>query len=514
VSLKTKMALAITLLVVLLVGAGSYVQLNLTLERLQQTVADQQYSLVVRVAEEIDQRVQLNQAALARTAAAITPEMLQQPQRLQAFLDDKYSLLLLFDDLIVVNPDGRVIADTPVLPERRGTDVSAMPHMQQVLEQGRPVVSSPFMGRVTRVPTLAMSAPILDREGRVIAGLSGTLQLLKPQFLGGLAGRKVGRSGHFSLITQDRITLVSRFQERILKVAVAPGENPALDRALAGFEGSAEGSTSYGERVLMSFKTVPSTGWVLGALLPVEEAYAPIQEGRWRAAYALIVMTLVVGVLVWLAMRRVLKPLTQLQEHVVALRHDHGHALESPPFNDDEIGRLAREFYQLLGELGQARSDLAARVAEMESIFDASPVVVAVVRGRTLIRANRALERLFGISLGQALGRSVEPFYPSSAEFAEFGNQLVWMAPFSGPISMPDRWMPNGRKRAWWWSSRISTRPSARNRHCGKTRNATGRCSRTTRRSSCSSIRKAVPSSMPTRRQRPSTATPLRSCVA
>ncbi len=423
-SLKTKMALAITLLVVLLVGAGSYVQLNLTLGRLQQTVADQQYSLVSRVAEEMDQRVQLNQAALARTAAAITPELLQQPQRLQAFLDDKYSLLLLFDDLIVANPDGRVVADTPELPDRRGTDVSTMPHVREVLDQGRPVVSAPFMGRVTRVPTLAMSAPILDREGRVMAVLSGTLQLLKPQFLGGLAGRKVGRSGHFTLLTKDRITLVSRFQERILKVAVAPGENPILDKALAGFEGSAEGGTSYGERVLMSFKTIPSTGWVLGALLPVDEAYAPIREGRWVAVYSLAVMTLVLGLLVWLAMRRVLKPLTHLQEHVVALRLDHGHALDSPPFNDDEIGRLAREFYQLLGELGQARSDLSARVAEMESIFDASPVVIAVVRGRQLIRANRALERLFGISLGQALGRSVEPFYPSSAEFSEFGSQL------------------------------------------------------------------------------------------
>ena len=156
-SLKTKMALAITALVVLLVGLGSAVQLHLAQAQLKQTVADQQFSLVSRVAEEIDQRIQLNLASLARTAAAISPAMLEQPERLQAFLNDKYSLLLLFDDLIVVGRDGRVIADSPVMPERRGTDVSAFPHVREALEEGRAVVSRPFLGRVTRLPTLAMT---------------------------------------------------------------------------------------------------------------------------------------------------------------------------------------------------------------------------------------------------------------------------------------------------------------------------------------------------------------------
>ncbi len=423
-SLKTKMALAITALVVLLVGLGSAVQLHLAQAQLKQTVADQQFSLVSRVAEEIDQRIQLNQASLARTAAAITPAMLGQPEKLQAFLNDKYSLLLLFDDLIVVGRDGRVIADSPVMPERRGTDVSAFPHIREALEEGRAVVSRPFFGRITRLPTLAMTAPVLDGEGRVIASLSGTLQILKPQFLGGLAGRKVGRSGHFVLVTRDRTTLVSRFPERVLQPNAAPGQNPVFDRAIAGFEGSDEGATSYGQRVLMSFKAVPSTDWVLGALLPVEEAYAPIETGRWGTVYYLLLTALAVAVLAWLAMRRVLAPLSRLRQHVVEVRQDHARKLADPVLGQDEIGGLAREFYLLLDELGQARDDLGSRIAEMESIFDASPVVIGVVRDRCLIQANRAFERLFGVSLETALGQTVVGYYPTPEEFAEFGQQL------------------------------------------------------------------------------------------
>lgn len=54
--------------------------------------------------------------------------------------------------------------------------------------------------------------------------------------------------------------------------------------------------------------------------------------------------------------------------------------------------------------------------------FVESPVAHLVVRYRRIIEINRSLERLFGFSRTELLGRSVQRLYPSTADFKRIGE--------------------------------------------------------------------------------------------
>jgi len=422
-NLKAKMSLAITVLVVVLIGVVALIQAHFVQATLKQTIADQQFSLVARVAEEIDSRFMLNQAALARIAGGITPELIADRVRLQAYLEGKLGMLALFDDLVVVSPDFAVLADVPSFPGRLGVNVSHLAHLQRAFKTREVQVSQPFLGTVTKRPTLSLVMPIFARDGTMIGVLNGQQNLLSLNFLGSLSERKVGKSGHFVVTTAARQTIVSRFKERILEPNAAPGSNPVYDRALTGWEGTEEGVTSYGKTMLMSFKTLKSTGWVIGALLPVDEAYAPINDSRQLALGLLTGASVLVALIVWLSMRRILAPLVALRQNMRRLR-DAPELVHTLAASHDEIGEVAGDFYRLFDELAQARRESSARAEQLQSILDASPLAVCLVADRRLMSANRAFERLFGYKFAEVAGQSVERYYLDAQAFAAFGQRL------------------------------------------------------------------------------------------
>jgi len=425
-NLKAKMSLSITTLVVLLIGVGALIQAHFVQSTLRQTIADQQFSLVARVADEIDNRFTLNQAALARIADGITPALIADPEGLSDYLEGKLGMLALFDDLVVVSPQFVVLADVPRFPGRVGSEVGHLAHLQRAFKTREVQVSKPFLGVVTQRPTLTLVMPIFARDGTMIGVLNGQQNLLSPNFLGSLAERKVGKSGNFLLTTAERQIIVSDVKERILESGAAPGSDPVFDRALAGWEGSDEGMASDGRNMLMSFKKLKSTGWVIGALLPVDEAYASIKDSRQLALGLLAAGSILVALIVWLAMRRLLAPLLELRLNMRRLRAapELVHTLPAGHDGHDEIGEVAGDFYRLFDELAQSRRESSARAEQLQSILDATPLAVCLVADRRLLSANRAFERLFGYRFAEIAGQSVERYYLDAQAFAEFGERL------------------------------------------------------------------------------------------
>jgi len=448
VNLKTKSSLAIAALLVAVFGAGAAIQDYLVRTALKQTIVDQQFALVSRVADEIDNRLRVQFDALRRVAAGIDAAMLADPARLQDYIADKPGILAVFDDMVVCSAELRVLADFPVLPNRRGTDVSSFVHLRDVVENGRETVSEPFIGKVSGRPTLTQSVPVFDHDGHLVAVLSGQMSLLDPGFLGALSRRRIGKDGHFVLTTRDRTTLVSRFPERLLQPNAAPGANPLYDRALAGWEGSGDGRTSYGVDTLMSFRSLRTTDWVIGAILPQEEAYAPIHASRRVALVLTFGASLLVGLLVWLMMRSLLRPLLRLRENVRRLRDDPA-LVASMPAGSDEIGEVATDFYRLAGDLAQARQESETRAEELRSILDASPLTIGLVRNRCLISVNRSFERMFGYPVESVLGKSVEPYYLSPQAFEEFGQRL-YPAIADGSVAMFEQQFRDAGGRVFW----------------------------------------------------------------
>ncbi|HRP98144.1 MAG TPA: EAL domain-containing protein [Rhodocyclaceae bacterium] len=447
-NLKTKSSLTVAVLLIVVFGIGILVQDYLIRTSLKHTIADQQFALVSRVAGEIDGRLAINLDALERVAAGLTPALVGDRPALQRFVRDQTGILAIFDALIVVSPTLQVLADVPQVAGRVGTDVSGLAHLVRLRETRQPVVSQPFLGKITGRPTVAMSVPVREPGGPLIAILSGTFDLYTPNFLGSLNAVREPGVARYVLTTRERATLVGPDSARVLAPYAKPGADPVYDRALEGWQGTAEGVTGNGERVLMSFRLLDRADWVLGALLPVDEAFVPVRESRRTVVSLLLVATLLVGVLMWFAMRRLLTPLLALRETVRRLRTD-PQAAARPPTGDDEIGEVAREFYELFDQLTQSRHESFDRATQLQTVLDASPLAIAVTRERRVIRANPAYERMFGYRLEELRNRTPERHFADHEAFIAFGERMYAAVAGGGVARLEERLKDRTGRMLW-----------------------------------------------------------------
>ncbi len=351
------MAVVTTAVMVALLFVSSGVQMVFVKADMKQVLGNQQFSLVSRLADELDDKLETARSGLIAVARVIPREMLDNEGELEKNLAQRQILRMHFDDLFVLAHDGEVIVDLPPLG-RRHVNSADQEYFQRTFATREAIISRPFRGKTFGQPYVVMTAPIFNEEGETIAILVGGLNLLRHNFLGKLVNAPVGKTGRFSLYTADRLILISPQKDRILTQAPPPGESPALDSALAGKEGWEEGDAATGERALFSHKPLKTAPWVLTASLPVDEAYGPIAATQKRIALATVGLALLLAPLAWIATRYVLSPLRSLRDTIRQIRADPNTRAEVRSTARDEIGDLAADFNELMRERRRAEDSL------------------------------------------------------------------------------------------------------------------------------------------------------------
>ena len=91
-SLKTKMALAVTALFILFVSVAAYLTLSYFERKFKETIAVQQFSLVTSLANTIDDKLKIAQNALLAVASNAPPDAWRNAEKAQKFLDDRIGL--------------------------------------------------------------------------------------------------------------------------------------------------------------------------------------------------------------------------------------------------------------------------------------------------------------------------------------------------------------------------------------------------------------------------------------
>lgn len=446
--LRSKVTLLLTGLMILLVWLGALVQFGLFQDSLKQTIAEQQRALVAQVGEGIEQRLALNQAALVSVAVGFNANLLKNPEALRQALRGKGALLNLFDSLVVADSEGRVLADWPLSPARQSSSLADLPFLAQVIETGRPVVSQPFLSPDSRQPILAIAVPIFSEQGRVLATLSGNIDLLKSNFISSQGSRKIGKKGYMLVTTHDRLIVAGPSPEQVLQQAEAAGVNPLYDQALQGASRTAESHVDGGETILMSFRNLRSLGWVIAVYQPTDEAYALLAQLRWMMLLLGLVTSALVAGVAWWSTRWFLMPLTLLNHEIQSMRIDPRHQATTVTSRTDEVGILARNFQQLVVELGRAHEEAGLRAVELQSILDASPAGVMVIVNRVVVSANPAASTILGITHDQLVGQSSRQFYLDDNDFIEFGRRIYAAVIDGGTASFERRFrMGNGSLR-------------------------------------------------------------------
>ena len=378
-SLKWRAVLGVTALTVLILMGVSAVQLHFMHRDFARVLADQQFALVSRLALELDGKFEDYTDVLARSAASLPPGLLDSPAGLRDYYRSRPGIFTLFDDVLVLDAGGRIVADYPEVPGRTAI-VVAPAYMQRISAAGRPLIDGPLRGKASGEPLVRIDVPIFGPDGKLRAVLEGVLRLQRKNFLANLGSTRVGNSGYFTILAKGPVPryVISPDRSKILTER-APGSSFSIGRALAGKEGSSEDTDHSGAAALYSYKSLSRVNWVLIAAVPAEEAYMPLADAEHRlwllgALACLLVMPLVWG-MAWL----ILRPVAGLRDEIDKLRGAGRGYRPVPVERRDEIGDLTRSFNALMRERAVAEAKQRDSEERLRMITDNLPALVSYV---------------------------------------------------------------------------------------------------------------------------------------
>ena len=419
-SIRTRASLAAALLSTLVVVTLTAVVLQSLRDDFRAVLMSQQSSLVERAARELDAKLAQDVDILRVAAEKLADAHARGATDLRSLYSGDVGLLAHFDDLLVLDPNGQVLADVPPVPGRSTVNASDRAFFRQAMRTRKPVVSEPVLSKLRAEPIINIAAPALDADGRVVALLVGVLRLDSTNMLSDLVRAKIGQSGYFVLMTRsaDPVYIVHPDRARVLQPRSRVGGSTATTGALAGDETSREDSNSSGIVALRSYRVLHTADWLLEAVFPSAEAFAPIGAAERRIVMIAAVVALLTGMLAWAAAHHLLGPLTRLRDRMQQMRG--GLENEAPVSIErrDEIGDLAATFNSLMEEHRKARS---AALADAQNLRLASKVFettadAVIISDATdhIIMVNPAFSRMTGYAAHELVGLRLaeSPFRP------------------------------------------------------------------------------------------------------
>ena len=311
-SIKTRVTLS--MLVVFLVGLWALALLTTRiLERdITELVTDSQTSVTVQLAAQLDRALSVRIQALEKTAALITAEMMQDTAGLQRFLENRVLLQEMFNvSVLTLDADGISIADAPYNPARIGFNFRTfLDAFAKTLDQNRPFIGDPLIGRFSDEPLIPFSVPIRDQSGQVIGALGGAINLAQPNLLEEMTRGGYGQRGYYSIVSKDSRMVVTASVPELLMYQLPPtGVDEAIDRAMAGEEGSFRYTTVNGVDSLATLKGLDSVNWFITTISALVAALRPVAIMKRQLLFSTLLVTMLVGLTIWWLLKSQLKPI-------------------------------------------------------------------------------------------------------------------------------------------------------------------------------------------------------------
>lgn len=363
-----------------------------------------------------------------------------------AYLEKVSTLHRFGNGIFILDREGRFLTDYPPHPDLKGTSFSFRDYFQRTVSEGQGVVGEPYLSKRTGAPVLTFTAPIFDSRKQIVAVVACSVDLLSPQALGGLRAQRIGTSGYLYIFDKTRLMILHPDNDRLLKRDIPEGKNLLLDEAIKGFEGVGESINSRGIPMLLGFRNVPNTSWIVGMQLQKSEAFASLYESR-RIMLATVVMSLLFIIVVgFCAVQRITLPLQHLHSAARIIMEE----LESfEPSREskvltllgsirtrDEIGVLAQTLRELVERQRKSVSMLRTAANEWELTFNAvNEAVLCLDRDGTIRRINRIagdwLRTSSAVAAGKpahllVLGEGASTPDWITPEFLDTEHCLVW----------------------------------------------------------------------------------------
>jgi PAS domain S-box-containing protein len=421
-TLRIKTSLLLALIITFTLGATGVLYLRFLESSLQNSISAGLESVSYTSADAVSRFLQDTYQDSQAVALDLPAEALE--DRNITLIESKLKRLLevfpkFENGIFLLDPSGVLWVDYPAHPEAQGVSFAHREYFRRTMEQQGGVISVPYRSARTGELVITFTSLLRGPSREVLGVLGCSIRLLSPDSLGGIHSVKIGQTGYVYIMDTSRLMLLHPDAERILQRDVPPGVNQLFDAAIEGFEGVGESTNSRGIPMLVSFRHIPGTDWILAAQQMQSEAYAPIREARIRIVFGILIAILgsvLVGVI---SIRKITAPLRKLRD---AAQH-YGHQVDehqssaqqmkedlrkelTPMRRGDEIGDLTYAFLDMVDRLGRTLDSLSAAARDWERTFDSVPEAIFILdRDNRILRLNRAGSELLSVRHEEAVGQ-------------------------------------------------------------------------------------------------------------
>jgi len=385
--------------------------LSMSEKDMKSVIGQQQFSLLSLAAANIDEQLAAKRLLLAAIADDVPPRQ-RTPAAILAAIERHTSASAEFANVAAFDGNGRYLASLRP-PQQENPTVTDRPYFEQTLAQKRAIISPPLRGRVSSLPVVVLTHPIIDSGGDVQVVLVGSIDLLNSDFFQHFNTMKPGKTGFMFIMTTEGILVNHPNKGRLLEhINARPGVNLGTQRALEGFEGWMEATNKDGVDGIYSYKRLNTTNWIVAARYPTDEAFAPMIRMRQQAVLAATLFAAVAGLLSWMTIQVLLAPLQRLRANLHAIRTRGGDIGLLRSRARDEIGELSEALYELTAERQAALERLAESEKRARVIADNIPALVAYIDRDLRYRfTNEHYQFLLGIDPRGMVGKRVDEVF-------------------------------------------------------------------------------------------------------
>ena len=361
-SMRTRIAAVAGLLFLAGIGLTTLFVTRILYDEMQAMLFKQQLTTTRYVARDIDGKLALRMESLKRVANNIPPALLNQPQALQAWLEDRKAIHTLFPTgLMIIPPDGGpALAEAPRLQTRPRSFVDRDWFIAASTTH-RATFSKPLVARATQEPAIVLAIPVLDSNDKLLAVMAGVTPLAAPGFLDLIQEAAPGKAGSYQLVSpKHRSYALTSDPGEAVRPLPALGVDRAMDRALEGVRGIDIVRNSQNVDELIAIAEIPQTGWLLLSRSPTSEAFAPVWNTVRNTMLIAGLLSLPIIVLLLAALSKLLQPLGKLAEDLHAMADGTRPMQPVSTAYHDEVGDVADSFNRLQGKLLTQEQQLAA----------------------------------------------------------------------------------------------------------------------------------------------------------
>ena len=460
-SLRVRLALAATVVVVACVGTTSHLVLDEVEARSELAVLDLEASNAERMAMLVNNRVVSLQNALGSVARSVPEAATRDAAAAAEFLDHKVVLATMFANVVLFNADGELLAlrDGKGVRTERQT-IADRAYFQQTVKENRAIVSAPILGRLSNEPIIVLTAPVRDSQGRVKAVMVGVMRLASRNLLDDLT--QAGTMG-----TDPVLTFIADSAGRILshpdpkKVMQLMEDEPGMATyarrwVAQGRPVEPTGSAAHLDDHFIASAGVAQTDWMVFRVAKDDALLGGVAAARASSGRIGIVVAVAGGLVMLLLLFQALRPLHRLHQHTLRLS-DTGADLEVGwPQATGELGELSAALQRAMSQRVAQEMKNLVLAGQMRSLLAASPVGIVFTKDGLIQTSSDEFDRLFGYAAGALVGRRPRELYAAEADHTDLVARM--REAFARGEPCFGEWLFSRRDGSQFWG-RLNGRP-------------------------------------------------------